>query len=119
MNAASDEDDRFALPDQFGCFAIARGWRSEFAWIGELVLDLSEVFETREIRGRADCGHDERLAHRCPAKRLKRHTVTGLIEFLKIFDYLVPRREFAILARRKSEYVRGGGNFGLSRGDNR
>src|SRR5689334_8253358 len=84
VNAAGDEDDRFSLLDQFCCFVIARGEWAERAWIGELILDLSEVVEMREIRGRADRGHDERLAHRPLSESLKSHAIAGLVESLEV-----------------------------------
>ena len=47
----------------------------------------------------------------------KDHAVTGAVEPLEIIDYLVPRSEFPILARRKPEDLRRRGNLCLAVAD--
>jgi hypothetical protein len=117
--SASDQDHGLALFNQLRCFAIAFGGWAELARIGELVLDLPELFKTREICGRADGSHHEGLAHRRVTQRLKNDAVAGAVELPEIVDYLIPRSEFAILTRREAENFRGRRNLFLGGGYSR
>jgi len=114
--AAIDEVTLFRVFLTDGSSLVTYG---EFARVGELVLDFLQIFETREVSGRTDGRHHERLTHRRLTECLEGHAIAGLVESLEIFNHLTPRGEFAIVAGRESEDVGGGGDLWLGGGYSR
>src|SRR6185436_20553040 len=90
---------------------------AELTRIRELVLNLPELFQAREICGRADRRHHERLAPRRVAQRLENYAIGSGVKLLEVIDYLIPRSEFAVLARRKAQDFCGCRDLFLGGGD--
>ena len=80
MDAAGNQDDRFAASDQGPRFTIGeRGvcWRTDKSRVGELSLNLFEFIQALQILGRADRGIDKRRAHGRLANLFEVHAIAG------------------------------------------
>src|SRR5689334_21293854 len=106
MNAARYGHDRLAALYQLRGFAVANARRAELTRVRKLRLNLFVFFESREVCGRTDRRHNERLAQRSLPESFKVHAVARAVQASEVIDDLTPRREFSIVARRKPEHRR-------------
>src|SRR5216110_1666803 len=99
MNAAGNENDSLAPGYQFPRLLVTHIWWSEFAWVGEQLLDTLVFLKPRQVLRRADGGHDEGFIHRRLPESLELNAVAGCVELVKIIKQLVPARELPVIAR--------------------